>query len=43
MKEFLEEFWLWIAVPFVLVLVALAALYFMSSTDGPSPFSYNVF
>jgi hypothetical protein len=43
MKEFLQEFWLWIAVPFLLVIGALVVLYFMSTGDGPTPFVYNVF
>ena len=43
MKEFLQEFWLWIAVPFLLVVLGLAALWFLSSDGGPTPFTYNVF
>ena len=43
MKDFLQEFWLWITVPFLLVVVGLAVLWFLSSGDGPTPFVYNVF
>ncbi len=43
MKEFLQEFWLWITVPFLLVVVGLFLLWFVSKGDGPTPFTYNVF
>jgi len=43
MKEFLQEFWLWITVPFLLVVAGLAGLWFLSAGDGPTPFVYNVF
>jgi len=44
MKEFFAEFWLWIVIPFALVLGALAFLYFWSGGgDSGSPFTYNVF
>ena len=43
MKEFLKEYWLWIVVPIVLVLGALALVFFLSADDGASPFQYNVF
>jgi hypothetical protein len=44
MKNFLKEFWLWILVPFVLVLGLLALLFVVSGGgDSTSPFVYNVF
>ncbi len=44
MKNFLAEFWLWIVIPFALVLGCLAFLYFWAGAgDGASPFAYNVF
>jgi hypothetical protein len=44
MKDFLAEFWLWIVIPFALVLGGLAFLYFWSGGgEGSSPFTYNVF
>jgi len=44
MKEFFAEFWLWIVIPFVLVLGGLLFLYFWAGAgDGTSPFTYNVF
>ena len=37
MKNFLQEFWLWIVIPFALVLVGLAVLYFLSGqSEGTS-------
>ena len=44
MKDFLAEFWLWIVIPFVLVIGGLAFLYFWAGGgDSASPFQYNVF
>ena len=43
MKDFLAEFWLWIVIPFVLVIGGLVVLYLMSGGDSSSPFVYNVF
>jgi len=43
MKEFLKEYWLWIVVPIVLVLGALAVLLWLSGDGGASPFQYNLF
>ncbi len=43
MGNFFKEFWIWIVIPFVLVLGGLAALYFMASGEGNSDFIYNVF
>ena len=43
MKDFLAEFWLWIAVPFVVVIGGLLLLYFLAGGDEASPFIYNLF
>jgi hypothetical protein len=44
MKDFFKEFWLWILIPFVLVIGGLLALYLMAGgSDASSPFVYNVF
>ncbi len=43
MKAFLKEFWLWILIPFVLVIGGLILLYFLAGDEGASPFQYNVF
>ena len=42
MIDFFKEFWLWILLPFVLVIGLLVVLYLMSG-DSISPFQYNVF
>lgn len=43
MKAFLKEYWLWILIPFVLVLGAIGVAVFMMSGDGSSPFVYNIY
>jgi hypothetical protein len=44
MKAFLKEYWLWIVIPFVVVVGGLAVLIFMmSQDDGASPFVYNIY
>jgi hypothetical protein len=43
MKNFLREYWLWIALPFVLVIGLLVAVWFFAGVGGASPFQYNVF
>jgi len=43
MSEFIKEYWLWILVPFVVVIGGIVALYMMSDGDSVSPFQYNVF
>jgi len=43
MKDFLKEYWLWIVIPFVLVIALVFAVYFLTSDEGASPFQYNVF
>ena len=41
--NFFKEFWLWILIPFVLVIGALLAFVAFSNDDAVSPFVYNVF
>jgi hypothetical protein len=41
MKDFLEDNWLWIVVPFVVVLAVVSYLLFFSSSDAVSPFVYG--
>lgn len=43
MKDFLKEYWLWIVVPFVVVVGGILVLFWMSGGDHASPFVYNVF
>ena len=44
MLRFLRENWLWIVLPFVVVLAGMALLLFMSNgEDSAAPFQYNVF
>ena len=40
---FLKEYWLWIVVPFVLVIGAILLFLYSTSGDAVSPFQYNVF
>ena len=40
---FLKEFWLWILVPFLLVVGGLLIFVFLMEDDSVSPFQYNVF
>jgi hypothetical protein len=43
-KRFLREYWLWIVVPMVLVLGAMAFLLLMTGRDDSlSPFDYPIF
>lgn len=43
MKDFLKEFWLWILIPFVLMVGVLLAVLFFAGGEGSNPFKYNVF
>ena len=43
MKDFLKEFWLWILIPFVLMIGVLLAVLLLANGDGSSPFVYNLF
>lgn len=44
MRQLLREYWLWIVVPLVLVLGAVAALLLLAGRDDSvSPFDYPIF
>ena len=43
MKNFFQEYWLYILVPFVLLTGLFATLWIMASGDGSGDFTYNVF
>lgn len=43
MKNLLKEYWLWITIPFVLVIGLLIAVWLLAGDGGASPFQYNVF
>ncbi len=43
MGKFFREYWVWIVVPFVLVIGAVAVLVFSGGDDTVSPFTYEVF
>jgi hypothetical protein len=43
MKEFLKEYWLWIVIPFVLVLGGLALLVWLWGGQEASPFTYQIY
>ena len=44
MKEFLQEYWPWILVPFVVVIGGLAAaMFLLGGGEGNGDFVYNVF
>ena len=43
MKDFLREYWLWILIPSLVVAVGILLLVVASSSDGSSPFVYNIF
>ena len=43
MKEFLKEYWLWIVIPFVLVVGGLALAWLMMGDEGATPFVYNIY
>lgn len=43
MGKFLRENWLWVALPFIVVLAAMAILILVSEEgDAAAPFIYNV-
>lgn len=42
MKTFLREYWVWIVVPFALVLALLALAYVFLGDQGASIFVYDV-
>ena len=41
MKEFLRTYWLWIVVPFVLVVIAVVAFLLFTEPQTASPFTYG--
>lgn len=41
MKEFLRTYWLWIVVPFVLVVIAVVAILWFTDAQTASPFTYG--
>ena len=41
MKDFLRTYWLWILVPFILVIVVVLALLHWSDATAGSPFTYG--
>ena len=41
--QFLKDYWLWILLPFVMVLGGLGILYWMSGGSSFSDFTYHVF
>ena len=44
MGKFIREYWLWAAVPFVLVIAAVAFLVLSGgSDDSVTPFTYEIF
>ena len=43
MMDFIKEFWLWMLIPFVLVLAGLGILFLATSGGDGSPFTYDVF
>jgi hypothetical protein len=42
MKDFLKEYWVWMVVPFVLVVGGLVLAYFLMNDAGASPFVYSL-
>lgn len=43
MGKFFREYWLWIVVPFVIVIGAVGALVLTGGDETDTPFSYEVF
>lgn len=43
MKQFLQEYWLWILIPSLVVAAGIALLVFLGGSDSSSPFVYNIF
>lgn len=40
--SFLREYWIWIALPFALVVTALLFFVFFFENDSVNPFQYNI-
>jgi len=43
MSNFWRENWPWIVAPFVLIIIAVGVILFLSEGDAEAPFVYNVF
>lgn len=43
MKNFLQEYWLYILIPFAVLIVVFAALWIMAGGGSLSEFTYQVF
>jgi hypothetical protein len=43
MKDFLKEYWLWIVIPFAMVLGGLLLAAWLWSGEDASPFVYNIY
>ncbi len=44
MKDFFKAYWLWIVIPFALVVGGLfLAYFFLMNDEGASPFVYNLY
>ena len=41
--QFFKEYWLWILIPFLLVIAAVGVLFFLGGSGEESDFVYNVF
>jgi hypothetical protein len=41
--SFLREYWLWIVVPFAIVIGAILVFMWMTNSEQVSAFQYNVF
>ena len=42
MKDFFREYWLWIVIPFLIVIGGILMLFLMSDGNSVSQFQYNV-
>ena len=43
MGKFWRENWAWIVAPFVLIVIAVVVILFITEGDAEAPFVYNVF
>jgi len=43
LKAFFREYWLWILIPFALVLLGIGAAVLLLGDDGASPFQYTIY
>lgn len=42
MRDFLKDYWPWIAIPFGLVLLAVVALWYFAGGEGTNGFVYPI-